>query len=58
MSNVDLSIVVPLYNEEDSVQLLHQEISDAMRGTGLNYEILFIDDGSKDRTFERAASIT
>lgn len=58
MSEIDLSIVVPLYNEEDSVELLHRKITDALHGTGLNYEVLFIDDGSADRTLERAASIT
>ena len=47
MKSLDLSIVVPLYNEEDSVDLLHGRISDALRDTGLDYEILFVDDGSE-----------
>lgn len=55
MGSLDLSIVVPLYNEEDSVELLHRKISDALRDTALEYEILFIDDGSQDRTLERAS---
>jgi glycosyltransferase involved in cell wall biosynthesis len=54
VQNPDLSIVVPLYNEEDSVELLHKRISDAMLGTSIDYEILFVDDGSRDRTLERA----
>ena len=57
MHNPDLSIVVPLYNEEDSVELLHKRISDAMRGTSIDYEILFVDDGSRDRTLERASAL-
>jgi len=57
MHNPDLSIVVPLYNEEDSVELLHKRISDAMRGTSIDYEILFVDDGSRDRTLERASGL-
>jgi glycosyltransferase involved in cell wall biosynthesis len=57
MRNPDLSIVVPLYNEEDSVELLHTRISDAMRGTPIDYEILFVDDGSRDRTLERASAL-
>jgi glycosyltransferase involved in cell wall biosynthesis len=57
MSSMQLSVVVPLYNEEESVELLHQRISDALQGTGLEYEILFVDDGSRDQTLERAAAI-
>lgn len=55
---VDLSVVVPLYNEADSVELLHQKISDALRGTELKYEIIFVDDGSQDTTLERAIAIS
>lgn len=55
---MDLSIVVPLYNEEDSVRLLHGAISDAMHATGIEYEILFIDDGSADNTLEYAEELT
>jgi glycosyltransferase involved in cell wall biosynthesis len=58
MQNPELSIVVPLYNEEESVELLHERISDAMRGTSIDYEILFVDDGSRDRTLERASALT
>lgn len=58
MKSLDLSIVVPLFNEEDSVDLLYQRISDALRDTELNYEIIFVDDGSRDRTLERAIAIT
>ncbi len=58
MKSLDLSIVVPLYNEEDSVKLLYRKISDALRDTQLDYEIIFVDDGSHDRTLERAIAIT
>jgi glycosyltransferase involved in cell wall biosynthesis len=54
---VDLSIVVPLFNEEESVTLLHERITQALQPTSLNYEILFIDDGSRDRTLEIAADL-
>lgn len=54
---MDLSVVVPLYNEEESVAFLHQRITEALRGTGLRYEILFVDDGSRDRTLEIAAGL-
>jgi len=57
MGSLDLSVVVPLYNEEESVELLHRRISDALRDTALDYEILFVDDGSRDRTLECASSL-
>lgn len=55
--DIDISIVVPLFNEEDSVALLHERIAAAMSPTGLSYEILFVDDGSRDRTLEIAAKL-
>src|SRR3970040_3110125 len=57
MKSLDLSVVVPLYNEEESVELLHRRISEALQDTALEYEILFVNDGSRDRTLERAAGI-
>jgi glycosyltransferase involved in cell wall biosynthesis len=57
MTSIDVSIVVPLYNEEESVALLHRRITEALQGTGLEYEIVFVNDGSRDRTLERATAI-
>lgn len=51
-SPVDLSIVVPVYNEEESLPLLWPEIREALAPTGLEYEVIFVDDGSKDRSAE------
>jgi glycosyltransferase involved in cell wall biosynthesis len=53
----DLSIIVPLYFEEDNVRLLHEAICAAVRPLGLRTEIVFVDDGSKDRTFERCLEL-
>ncbi len=47
-----LSIVVPVYNEEECLQLLFNGIRAACEQNGLSYEIVFVDDGSDDRTFE------
>ena len=47
----DLSVVVPLYNEEPNVAELHRELSAALAAWGRSYELLFIDDGSTDGTF-------
>ena len=58
MSKIDLSVVVPLYNEEASVELLYESISVALKDSGQEYEILFVDDGSSDRTLEIAGTLT
>jgi glycosyltransferase involved in cell wall biosynthesis len=47
-----VSIVVPLYNEEDSLRELAERIAGTMKGMGKKYEIIFVDDGSTDRSFE------
>ena len=52
MPTLDLSIVVPVYNEEESLPLLWPEIREALAPTGLAYEVVFVDDGSRDRSAE------
>jgi len=51
---MDVSIVVPLYNEQESIRILHRAISEAIAPTSLDYEIIFVDDGSCDDTFNIA----
>mgnify|MGYP001187691787 CR=1 FL=1 len=48
----DLSLVIPVYNEEENLRPLAEEIRAAMGGTGIDYEVIFIDDGSKDGSFD------
>jgi glycosyltransferase involved in cell wall biosynthesis len=48
---LDLSVVIPLYNEEPNVAELHRELTAALGAWGRSYEILFVDDGSIDGTF-------
>jgi glycosyltransferase involved in cell wall biosynthesis len=50
---VDVSVVLPAYNEEDSIQGIHDQVVDVLDATSATYEILFIDDGSIDATWER-----
>src|SRR5690606_4947663 len=57
MTRLDLSIVVPLYNEQDSVELLYHRVTEAMESSGAAYEILFVDDGSSDGTLSIASRI-
>lgn len=47
-----ISVVVPVYNEEGNVRELHKEIKDVCEREGYEYEIIFINDGSKDKTDE------
>jgi glycosyltransferase involved in cell wall biosynthesis len=48
---VDLSVVIPLLNEEGSLRELHQQLRQVLGRMNMRYEILFIDDGSTDRSF-------
>lgn len=48
---MDLSIVIPAYNEEDNLAALHKELSDVLGSIGSECEIIFVDDGSTDSTF-------
>lgn len=48
----DISVVIPLYNEEESLKELCQWISRVMQEHGFTYEILLVDDGSTDRSWE------
>jgi glycosyltransferase involved in cell wall biosynthesis len=47
-----LSIIVPLYNEEESVEKLLDRILEVMGKCNFSYEIIFVDDGSQDKTWE------
>jgi dolichol-phosphate mannosyltransferase len=50
-SSPAISVVVPLYNEEDNVVEMQQQIDAAMAGR--DYELVLVDDGSKDQTLAR-----
>ncbi len=47
-----VSVVVPLYNEEENVEELYEALTSVMVKDGRDYELLFIDDGSTDRTLD------
>ncbi len=49
---MELSVVVPLYNERDNLVPLHDELARVLGATGGSYEMLFIDDGSTDGSLE------
>ena len=54
---MDISVVVPLYNEEDNVQLLYEEIKGVLDTMAEQAEIVFVDDGSRDRTLAKLEAI-
>ena len=53
----ELSVVVPLYNEEGSLRPLYRAITDAVAPLGVSYEIVLVDDGSRDATVRIADEI-
>ena len=53
----DLSVIVPFYNEQECIEAMHTALSDALRPLDLDHEIIFVDDGSVDRTFSIAKSL-
>ena len=52
MTTPDLSVVFPVFNEEENVPILLEEIDVALRGQPWSYEMVAVDDGSRDRSFE------
>ena len=50
---MDLSIVVPCYNEEGNVELFSEEVEKVFKGKKIKYEIICVNDGSKDNTIEK-----
>ncbi|WP_454753287.1 glycosyltransferase [Cupriavidus necator] len=56
MSPVEVSVVIPVYNEEDGLQALFDRLYPALDGLGESYEIIFINDGSVDRSAQILAA--
>jgi glycosyltransferase involved in cell wall biosynthesis len=54
----ELSIVVPVLNEEESIPHLYSRLTTALAQLAIDYEIIFIDDGSRDRSFARLREIS
>jgi glycosyltransferase involved in cell wall biosynthesis len=49
---MDVSVVLPVYNEVDNLVPLHAELTAALADLGRSYEIIYVDDGSRDGSFE------
>jgi len=52
-----ISIVVPIFNEEENIVPLYQELNSVLKKIGDKYEIIFVNDGSRDKTQEVARSV-
>lgn len=53
----DLSVVIPIYNESPNIDRLYAEVEEALRGWQGSYEVLAVDDGSRDDSFDRLAAV-
>ena len=49
---MDISVVIPLYNEEESLPELFGWIERVMEANGFSYEVIFVNDGSTDRSWQ------
>jgi glycosyltransferase involved in cell wall biosynthesis len=49
---VDVSVVLPVYNEVENLEPLHAELTAALEAFGRSYEVVYVDDGSRDGSFD------
>ena len=49
---MDISVVIPLYNEEESLPELYAWIERVMKEQGFSFEVIFVNDGSTDRSWQ------
>jgi len=54
----EISVVIPVYNERESVRELFRELTEVLSATGKTYEIIFVDDGSRDGTADELSRIS
>lgn len=53
MKTLELSVIIPVYNEEESIPILVRELEETLSNLGKSYEIIFVDDGSRDASLEK-----
>ncbi|MCX7975293.1 MAG: glycosyltransferase family 2 protein [Candidatus Aminicenantes bacterium] len=51
LKEIDLSLIIPVFNEEENLPFLYQEIKEVLNSLVRSYEIIFVDDGSTDNSF-------
>ena len=57
-SNIDVSVVAPIYNEEENVELLCQKLFDALSALKRSWEIILVDDGSTDTSWAKMVEMS
>lgn len=55
--SLDLSVVIPIYHEQDNITPLYEELSAALNALNLRYEVIAVDDGSRDASFARLKDV-
>jgi glycosyltransferase involved in cell wall biosynthesis len=56
-ARAEISVVIPVYNEEDNIELLYEKLLIALSELGKSWEAVFIDDGSTDRSFDELEAL-
>lgn len=56
-NNMYLSVIIPVYNEEKNLRLLYEKLAAVCAGFNKNHEMIFVDDGSRDNSFEELKKI-
>ncbi|MGI9499744.1 MAG: glycosyltransferase family 2 protein [Geminicoccaceae bacterium] len=56
-SPIELSVIIPAFNEEESLGFLYRRLIESLDPLGIAYEVILVDDGSADRTFEQLAEL-
>lgn len=52
-----LSLVIPCYNEQDNVELFYNTATEVFKDKGFDYELIFVNDGSRDQTMDKLRHI-
>ncbi|MFT7603070.1 MAG: glycosyltransferase involved in cell wall biosynthesis, partial [Saprospiraceae bacterium] len=47
---MEISVIIPVYNEEDNIYKLHERLKSVLDQLGVKYEMIFVNDGSKDNS--------
>jgi glycosyltransferase involved in cell wall biosynthesis len=53
---IKISVIIPLYNEEDNLQEMYTRLTSVLKKRGSSYEIIFVDDGSTDKSYDTLAT--
>ena len=57
VTKIEVSVVLPVLDEVESLGVLHRELTEALKRLGRSYEIIFVDDGSRDGSFQRVEKL-